>query len=519
MLVRQYAGPAQGAVEVEAQTLPFQVTDVKVDQGGDSRWVTITVTGARFSSEALLKLVRPGIEEIVPSSFSVVDATKIIATFDFTGKTLGLYDVSVTNPSGAEATLPYRFLIEPALPIDTVLGLGGPRIVPAGSTGLYGVSLQSVTNVDTPYVYFSFGAPEMGENPKVGGLPFLTTSSNVGGNPDGVRTDVPWVSLDSEVNSNGFMLAPGYALDVAAGGYVGMSFNVTTYPGFAALIARDPEGVRVALENARAYWPKDKLDALINNLTAMINDPNKILPDDCWPTFIPFRFNIMATATPMSRNEFITRQIGEALTMRDRILADSTASVALVNLAADAHGWVASYLGALEQGGLLRQELTAPPIRTKPKVVSTLAVLASGVLVGPGGQQMLSNADLVAFFSKVHEWYGDKPGTLSPIAGFDARITQFCGEYNVPIPALPKAADYDLNLPQQTYFETFNIFTPYGNATDSQYASVLASSDLAPLQLQALLDGAGQSNAAAYVSAPQGYGVQQFLPVLSLIHI
>ena len=33
------------------------------------------------------------------------------------------------------------------------------------------------------------------------------------------------------------MLAPGYAFDVTAGGYVGMSFSVATYPGLKALAA------------------------------------------------------------------------------------------------------------------------------------------------------------------------------------------------------------------------------------------------------------------------------------------
>ena len=59
--------------------------------------------------------------------------------------------------------------------------------------------------------------------------------------PDGVRADVPWASLDSEVNTNGLMLAPGYAFDVSAGGYVGMTFAVTSYPGLKAIFDRDFE--------------------------------------------------------------------------------------------------------------------------------------------------------------------------------------------------------------------------------------------------------------------------------------
>ena len=143
--------------------------------------------------------------------------TQIIATFDFRNVPHGLYDVAVFNPDGAIATLPYRYLIEDALPIDVTIGLGGPRVVPAGETGLFSISLQSLTNVDTPYVYFAFGAPELGDNARVFNLPYVTFASNVRGAPDGQRTDVPWASFDSEVNTGGFMLAPGYALDVSAG--------------------------------------------------------------------------------------------------------------------------------------------------------------------------------------------------------------------------------------------------------------------------------------------------------------
>ena len=66
-----------------------------------------------------------------------------------------------------------------------------PRVVPAGQNGLFSISLQSLTNVDTPYVHFSFGVTELGDNAKVYGLPYTTFSSNVAGRPDGgLRSDV-----------------------------------------------------------------------------------------------------------------------------------------------------------------------------------------------------------------------------------------------------------------------------------------------------------------------------------------
>ena len=83
-------------------------------------------------------------------------------------------------------------------------------------------------------------------------------------------------------------------------------------------------------------------------------------------------------------------------------------------------------------------------------------------MIGPAGQEIQSQGDLVVFFSKVHQWYGDLPGQLAPIAGYDHRESDECGEYDIPIPALPTFDQYDLGLSHQTYFETFNVFSPMG---------------------------------------------------------
>jgi len=86
----------------------------------------MTVTGAQFSPQATVKLIRPDFGEDVPVNYSVVDATKIIAVFDLTGAPVGLYDLQVTNPDGTSQTLPYRVLVQDPTPIDGDIGLGGP---------------------------------------------------------------------------------------------------------------------------------------------------------------------------------------------------------------------------------------------------------------------------------------------------------------------------------------------------------------------------------------------------------
>ena len=135
--------------------------------------------------------------------------------------------MSVINPNGAEVDAPYRYLVEPALPPSVTLGLGGTRVLYSGDTGFYGFSLQSTTNVDTPYVQFEFGIPNLGNNP-IFNDPYVTLSSNVGGSPN--VAGVPWADLTSIVDTNGFDLASGYVMDLSDGGYVGLNFTAQTYP-------------------------------------------------------------------------------------------------------------------------------------------------------------------------------------------------------------------------------------------------------------------------------------------------
>src|SRR5436190_24056844 len=108
----------------------------------------------------------------------------IIPTLDFTGAPHGLYDLEVINPGGETAVVPYRFLIERAVEPDVTIGVGGPRVILAGDVGTYSVALQSLANIDTPYVFFQVGIPEMGDNKFVYNLPFVQFSTNVQGAPD-----------------------------------------------------------------------------------------------------------------------------------------------------------------------------------------------------------------------------------------------------------------------------------------------------------------------------------------------
>ncbi|MBN8491307.1 MAG: tandem-95 repeat protein, partial [Burkholderiales bacterium] len=178
--------------------------------------------------------------------------------------------------------------------------------------------------------------------------------------------------------------------------------------------------------------------------------------------------------------------------------------------ASDAEGWVQSYLAALEQAGLLRPVDQAPPIRQQPRVAGVLAVLTSGVTLGSAGRSVQSDGDLAAFFERIGEWYGDKLGTLAPIASYDFIKVMVDGVEEiiaVPVPALPEREDHDLGLAQTTWFNAFNVFAKGLNP-----ASASANADLQQLELEALLGQAGSNLAQATITGPAGYGSADFLP-------
>ena len=71
---------------------------------------------------------------------------------------------------------------------------------------------------------------------------------------------------------------------------------------------------------------------------------------------------------------------------------------------------------------------------------------------GPAGNAVLSSYTLSDFFAKIHQWYGDTPNQMAPLAG----------TYNAnPLPALANFADYNLNAAAPTTFENFRVYVPW----------------------------------------------------------
>ncbi|MFN9747507.1 MAG: putative Ig domain-containing protein, partial [Betaproteobacteria bacterium] len=107
-------------------------------------------------------------------------------------------------------------------------------------------------------------------------------------------------------------------------------------------------------------------------------------------------------------------------------------------------------------------------------VLSLNATLASGVLIGRAGQSYRTQADLLGFFAKVQQWYGDTArwagdadARRAPVDYEEVRDVGFYGQVFVPVPVAPDRAAYDRNARAQTHFVSFDVFA--GGRAELEY--------------------------------------------------
>ncbi|MCY2955084.1 MAG: hypothetical protein NTU53_24415 [Planctomycetota bacterium] len=456
ILVRGTSEPQPNTpVQLVARALPFGISDVTPEVGGDSRYVTLQITGAKFSEQAVVKLVRPEFAEYEPVNYQVTSAAQIKAVFDLRAAPHGLYDVQVINPDGSIATLPYRYLVESARPLDLTVGAGGPTKLGLGEVGWYGLGIYSLSNVDAPYVHVEMSVPNV-RNPREDLIPgpALVFRTNLYGDPN--LANVPWASVDPIANLGGKQVAGGFTFDFINRGYAALTFTADAYPELRELLKQDKD------------WIK-------NNLSDLDQED------------LAFAFYIAASATPMTAQEYIDYQLARAGELRTRILADATAPSALIVAAADSVVWGQAYLASLTDAGLLRPEDEPPAIRSQPQFVSLMQSLDAGLLGMPAGQGIIAAGNLTAFFEKVRQWYGHDPSQYA--------IS------DVP----PNAADYDLGLANKTHFETFRV--QVGAEPDPDILAVAGA------DLSGYFGAAGRAANNVKMIGPQGTGPESFVPL------
>ncbi|TVR47529.1 MAG: tandem-95 repeat protein, partial [Puniceicoccaceae bacterium] len=462
ILVRSQGGPAQLPITLTARYLPFGITSVSPDRGGQDRYVTTTIRGAGFAPNATVRLIRPQFGEVVPLNFQVVDATRIVAVFDLREAPLGLYDLEVRNPDGRVSIIPYRFLVEPAQPLNLTVGLGGTDEILLSKAGFpnafYGVYFLDLGNLDNPYVFVEYGVPRIPNATFIPGERLLM-QTNLAGEP--AVSGVPWTALDPILNLDGLLTARGFAVDFRTGSLDARSFGLEIYPGLKELLAENPDFLR--------------------NLS-----DEELLQ-------LEFDFFIYAAATPFTVEEYLDYQRARADELRQLILTDARAPQALVAPATDAAEFESLYLQALVGAGLLRSEDLPSPATTRAVFVSELALLTAGLLGQADGA--VPTGEHASFFEMIREWAGHQPDAFGSSA-------------------IPDREAFDLGLTHQTRFEAFRIrvvvpddfFTVFAELRGEQAES---RPGVSPADL---LGGPAGTDPGIRLTGPNGFGPENFVP-------
>ena len=100
-------------ISLLARKLPFEITSVHTNSGGNIGNVTIKINGALFTPGMIAKLNKSG-TEIIASAVYFTNTTLVYATFNLQGKPLGIYDVILSKADTAFAVLANGFSVVPA---------------------------------------------------------------------------------------------------------------------------------------------------------------------------------------------------------------------------------------------------------------------------------------------------------------------------------------------------------------------------------------------------------------------
>ena len=87
-----------------AKIIPFSITSVVANQGGNTGLITVKVTGAKFDKQTTFKLQK-GTNVISSTKVFLIDQTAAYVTFNLIGKAIGDYDVVATKPNNSSTSL------------------------------------------------------------------------------------------------------------------------------------------------------------------------------------------------------------------------------------------------------------------------------------------------------------------------------------------------------------------------------------------------------------------------------
>lgn len=143
-----------------AKVVPYSITSVSPNAGGNSGETTIVIDGALFQAGATVHLALAGQKAVLPiQQQGGANGNVIAAVFDLRETPPGKYDVIVTNPDGGKAILAQGFEVVSGGGPTLITSVTGPTSVRAGSKFTDYVTVQNIGNTDALFVTVTVAMP------------------------------------------------------------------------------------------------------------------------------------------------------------------------------------------------------------------------------------------------------------------------------------------------------------------------------------------------------------------------
>ena len=107
-------GSSAHNIRLLAHVLPFAITNVDINHGGNTGNVTVKISGSKFEPGMTAHLLaNNAVLDITATNINYINSTLIWATFNLSGQPVGIYDVKLQKANNTNTSLSGGFTVEP----------------------------------------------------------------------------------------------------------------------------------------------------------------------------------------------------------------------------------------------------------------------------------------------------------------------------------------------------------------------------------------------------------------------
>ena len=148
-------------ISLLAEILPFEISSINANEGGNTGPVTIRLSGGQLEPDMIAKLI--DVDTIVADTIFYINPTEAYATFNLLGSNLGVYDISLEKLSNEVAQLDSAFAIVSGIPPKLDIEITHQADTRPGQIVPIQLAFRNEGNTDIPMpsrsVISLFGAP------------------------------------------------------------------------------------------------------------------------------------------------------------------------------------------------------------------------------------------------------------------------------------------------------------------------------------------------------------------------